>query len=313
MVVQHTPSLSVIIPAFNAARTIAETIDSVLLQSFCDYEVLVIDDGSCDHTAAIVEAIVDDRVRMIRQSNAGNAAARNRGALESCGTWLCFLDADDLWDPRKLESQINDLLAHPEARASFPGAQWFDEQGQTRTLPAGPPTEDLWSHLVSYQPFGASLSGVMVERSAFFAAGGFDESLRLSVDWDMWIRLADTATIRCLPERLVHIRLHDGNATGNAEVRLNTYLECLRKHRRLFSERGLRRAWGVSFGSRCMRLGRHRVKSGRPADAITPLLTSLRFGGLSDWPEKMTLLIEALVFSAFQSRSHHQSASASRA
>src|SRR6185369_7640984 len=110
--------VSVIIPTYNSARFLTEAIDSVLAQSFKDFEILVIDDGSTDETKAMMQRY-GSPVRYIYQANAGVAAARNRGIAESRGKYIAFLDADDAWCARKLETQLNALARNADHRACY--------------------------------------------------------------------------------------------------------------------------------------------------------------------------------------------------
>jgi glycosyltransferase involved in cell wall biosynthesis len=109
-----SPLISVIVPAYNTSRTIAETLDSVLAQTFEDYEVVVVDDGSPDDVAELV-ARSYPQVRLVRQENRGLAGARNTGIKEAKGEYVAFLDSDDVWLPRKLELQVEQIKTHPEA------------------------------------------------------------------------------------------------------------------------------------------------------------------------------------------------------
>jgi glycosyltransferase involved in cell wall biosynthesis len=288
----RAPLVSVIIPVYNCAEYLGQAIDSVLNQTFMDLEVIVVDDGSTDRTPEIA-AQYRDHITYIRQPNGGNAAARNRGIANARGRWLCFLDADDLWEPRKLERQLLDLLRHPEWMISFVRARKFFESGDSEPMPADPSEADLWNRLAYYQPFGSSHSGMMLHASCFEQAGGFDDALRLSVDWDLFIRLADRFRIRVLPEFLVHHRQHANNTTGNAELRLRMYLACLNKHRRLFCcQRGMRRQWHESYGARLFRFGRYYLKRRKYHKSLPLLLKSLRFGGLYQLDDKLKLLVE---------------------
>ena len=288
----RVPFVSVIIPAYNCADFLGQAIDSVLDQTFMDLEIIVVDDGSTDRTPE-VSAHYSDHITYIRQANGGNAAARNRGVVEARGRWLCFLDADDLWEPRKLERQLLDLLSHPEWMVSFVRARRFFESGESEPMPDDPTEAELWNRLVFYQPFGSSHSGMMLHASCFEDVGGFDSALRLSVDWDLFIRLADRYRIRVLPEFLVHHRKHSGNTTGNAELRLGMYLACLKKHRRLLcSKREMHRQWHESYGARLFRFGRYYLKRREYDRALPLLLKSLRFGGRHQFDDKLKLLVE---------------------
>lgn len=113
------PKVSVVIPTYNRGYIVREAIESVLAQTFGDFEVIVVDDGSADDTAEKIAAIRDSRVRYIRQSNAGVSAARNRGVAEARGEIISFLDSDDLWKPEKLTHEVRFLEEHPEVPAVF--------------------------------------------------------------------------------------------------------------------------------------------------------------------------------------------------
>jgi len=288
----RAPFVSVIIPVYNSADFLGQAIDSVLDQTFMDFEIIVVDDGSTDRTPE-VSAQYSDHIKYIRQPNGGNAAARNRGVVEARGRWLCFLDADDLWEPRKLERQLLDLLRHPEWRISFVRAWKFFESGDSEPMPEAPSETQLWDRLVFYQPFGCSHTGMMLHASCLKQVGGFDDTLRLSVDWDLFIRLADRYRIRTLPEFLIHHRQHSSNTTGDAELRLRMYLACLNKHRRLFcTTRRMRKQWHESYGARLFRFGRYYLKRRQYHSSLPLLLKALRFGGRNQFGDKLKLVVE---------------------
>lgn len=291
-ITERTPLVSVIIPTYNCAHFLGQAIRSVLEQTFMDYEIIVVDDGSTDDTSAVLGQF-GDRVRHVSQANRGNAAARNTGIALARGQWLCFLDADDMWAPRKLERQLIDLISTPGNSVSFVRALKFFESGDCEPMPEDPAEGELWDKLVFYQPFGSSHSGMLVHESCFRVVGRFDENLRLSVDWDLFIRLADRYKIRVLPESSVYHRQHASNTTGNAELRLRMYLACLGKHRRFFCmQRSMRRQWHESYGARLFRFGRYLLKHRRYAESARLLIRSLRYGGRCAFSAKLKLLAE---------------------
>ena len=291
-IAKRTPLVSVIIPAYNCAHFLGQAIRSVLAQTFMDYEIIVVDDGSTDDTAAVLGEF-GDQVRHVSQANRGNAAARNAGIALARGQWLSFLDADDLWAPRKLEQQLIDLIGSPGISVSFVRALKFFESGDCEPMPADPAEGELWDKLVFYQPFGSSHSGMLVHESCFRVVGRFDEDLRLSVDWDLFIRLAERYKIRVLQEFSVYHRQHASNTTGNAELRLRMYLACLGKHRRFFCvQRRMRRQWHESYGARLFRFGRYLLKRRRYAESARLLRRSLRYGGRCEFAGKLKLLVE---------------------
>jgi glycosyltransferase involved in cell wall biosynthesis len=173
--------ISVIIPAYNAAKYVGRAIESALAQTYPPLEVLVVDDGSTDDTARVV-AQYPSPVRLLRQSNAGPGAARNHAAREAQGEWLALLDADDSWLPEKLERQI------PNTRQSSVGmvAYYSDRKVCPRPMPSRIDFDVLW------RCNNLTTSTALLRRAAFEAVGGFDEDRDLiSVeDYNLWLRLA---------------------------------------------------------------------------------------------------------------------------
>jgi glycosyltransferase involved in cell wall biosynthesis len=196
------PPVSVVIPAFNAAAFVGDAIESVLAQDYARVEVIVIDDGSTDGTASIASRYP---VTTLTQDNGGQAAARNAGVSVAQGTLVSFLDADDLWMPSKLSTEVAHLQAHPELdfvlvtmqRSLLPGAPW----------PPGTPAR--W--FAEPQP-GTLPSAGMVRRAVLERIGAFDTRFRHGSDTEWQARAAD-AGLRweVLPEVLVEYRLHGAN------------------------------------------------------------------------------------------------------
>ena len=183
---------SVVIPAYNAARTIEAAVSSVLAQTIPPELVFVVDDGSQDETAATVAGL--PAITLIRQANAGPGAARNRGAALSSSEWLAFLDADDTWLPRKMERQLR-LAAEPSI-----GVIHASGPEQTRRAPPRVGFADLWT--ANY----ITLSSAIVRKAAFDQVGGFDEDRALiSVeDYNLWLRIAANGwEIATWPETLI--------------------------------------------------------------------------------------------------------------
>ncbi len=174
---KQTPSISVVIPAYNSAGFIGSAIESVLSQTLPATEVIVVDDGSSDNTAEVVSKYPAP-VRLIRQANGGPAAARNHGIREAVGDWIGLLDADDAWLPTKLERQA-ELTGDPKVGVihSWPGAT---------SVPARANFNDLWERNIVHT------SSVLVRQSAVNQAGGFDEDRALiSVeDYNLWLKIA---------------------------------------------------------------------------------------------------------------------------
>lgn len=185
------PRVSVLIPAYNHARFLPETLDSVTAQTFHDLEILVVDDGSTDETRLVLEKYAP-AVRYIWQANAGPAAARNRGVRASHGELLAFLDADDRWYPGKIAAQVAYLDAHPDVGVVFTKFLVTDEGGRPlypypHAFRYGPNAPNAFETLLLW-PYG-SMNTAMVRRVCLEKIGLFDEHLTGAEDWDLWLRL----------------------------------------------------------------------------------------------------------------------------
>lgn len=229
-----TAAVSAVIPAFNHARFLGPCVESALAQTLAPCEVIVVDDGSTDGTAAVLERF-GGRIRVLRQPNRGVAAARNRGAAESHGDVLAFLDADDEWMPRKLEAQAARLAAQPDLGLVHCGVTEIDAEGRV----LGTRLDGLEGRVAEEMMLfrrGVILGGgsaAVVPRAVFAETGGFDESLSTSADWDLHHRIARRRAVGFVPEALVRYRVHGGNM--HADV-ARTAREMLRAYARAFAE-----------------------------------------------------------------------------
>src|SRR5687767_613347 len=201
----QSPRVSVVVPAWNAERFIEATLATALNQTFRDIEVLVIDDGSKDQTAAVVRrvAVTDCRVRLIEQENTGLAGARNRGIRESRGEMIAFLDHDDLWHPDKIALQVATLDSHPLAGLASCYSAVIDEEHRCLGWRfGGNANGSVYDDVLVWDMISGG-SVALVRRAAFDVVGQFDESLPMRSDWDMWIRIARHFQFATVPRTLV--------------------------------------------------------------------------------------------------------------
>lgn len=205
------PRVSVIIPTYNRADLLAEAIDSVLGQSFQDFELLAVDDGSTDNTAELV-ASYGPPVRYIYQENRGQGAARNAGLQTARGEYVAFLDSDDLWEPKKLALQVATLDEKRECSLVYSDAYFFDGKTRQRQYLFSRlcrPYEGHVARELLHCNFIASPTPLL-RRSVFELVGGFDERRpQLGEDWDLWLRVAAQAPIALVPEVLAGYRQHE--------------------------------------------------------------------------------------------------------
>lgn len=207
------PTVSVVVGAYNAERWIEETIRSVLRQSYRAYELIVVDDGSTDGTADVARRFGEE-VRVIRKANGGSASARNAGIRASSGKYVAFLDADDLWCPRKLESQIA-ALETAAAAWGYSDAVFFDSSTGTSLYRASQLHELHAGDVLRALVLGNFIltPTVIVRRDVFEVVGLFDETHRISEDWDLWLRVAARHAAVCLRRPLVRVRQHPQRKT----------------------------------------------------------------------------------------------------
>ncbi len=209
------PLISVIIPAYNAEKTIRETIESVLNQTFQDFEIIVINDGSQDATLEIISSIKDPRLKVFSYPNAKQAASRNKGFAHSIGEFIAFLDADDLWTANKLEAQLKALQDNPQAAVVYSWSHCIDESGQfLREASHSTTNGDVYAKLLLCD-FLDNGSNPLIRRQALIEVGGFDESLPPAEDWDMWLRLAARYHFVALPYPQILYRQSANSQSAN--------------------------------------------------------------------------------------------------
>ena len=203
-----------IIPCFNGERYLGEALAGVLAQTHTDLEVIVVDDGSTDRSPAIAEETGDRRLRLVRQANAGVAAARNRGAAEATGEFVAFLDQDDRWLPEKIERQLACLRASPEVGLVYTDCFLIDDTGARlghwaarHRLLRGRIFERLIVESV------VPISTVLLPRSTFQEAGGFGERYRFVEDLDLLLKVAARRPIEVVETPHAEYRLHPGSTT----------------------------------------------------------------------------------------------------
>ena len=209
--------MSVIIPAFNAAHFVGEAIESVIRQSYCDYEIILVDDGSSDYIAQAIRNLSAE-IKFVRQNNRGVGAARNHGVRLANGRYLVFLDADDILLPKKLEYQVDYLDKHPDVDVVYSDGHIFDNHeggSESRDLFSntgfldkclGEPHQNV-RRLSIHNAF--PIHAAMMRIQAFLNVGGFDENRALMslADWDFWYRVGESHTFAYLDAVLVKYRM----------------------------------------------------------------------------------------------------------
>ncbi|MEB3830753.1 glycosyltransferase family 2 protein [Phormidium sp. CCY1219] len=238
--------VSVIIPVYNVEQYIADTVRSVLAQTYSNFEVLIVDDGSPDRSVEICETEFDDpRIRIIRQENRGLAGARNTGIRHANGEYLAFLDSDDLWRPEKLAKHVDHLNNSPPVGVSFCPSALMDEEGQLLGKYLMPQLTHIdIPSLLRGSPMGNGSTPV-IRREVFaeirFSENRygtvenfyFDESFRQSEDIECWLRIAILTDwkFQGIPEPLTLYRVNTGGLSANFIKQLESKEKVLEKIR----------------------------------------------------------------------------------
>jgi glycosyltransferase involved in cell wall biosynthesis len=265
----------VVTAAYNMGGYIAETLDSVLGQDYPQVESIVVDDGSTDDTANVLEGYVDNpRVTVVRQSNAGQTAAKNRGIREARGEFIAFCDADDTWRMDKLSRQLP-RFADSAVAVVYSDIECVDGQGQAL------PYYDILHHegrvtapllIDNFIPFPT----VVVRAAVLRAAGGFDESLTMSIDYDLWLRISVNHLFAFVPERLANYRVWEGQMSKKTGERLDNFMRLLDRflsnNPRAATRREIDRAYAHVYVTR----GYWHAKEGRRAEAWRDYQAALR-------------------------------------
>jgi glycosyltransferase involved in cell wall biosynthesis len=231
-------SVSVVIPTFNRKDYVQEAIESVLSQTFTDYEIIVVDDGSTDCTGEVLSVRFGPLIHYVWQENQGESVARNQGVKLSQGEYIALLDSDDLWEPQKLEKQVAALESSQSTILVFTSSWRID--AASHKLGDAPTDQNIHQDqltieaLCLYNIMGSAVSTAMIRRDAFNAVEGFDPSIRYGEDWDLWLRLRLHGSFRFLNEPLACKREHAGSQWHNprAEIidqRLSDHLLMLEK------------------------------------------------------------------------------------
>ncbi len=210
--------VSVIIPAYNIAEYLSESIDSVLNQTYQHFEVIIVDDGSTDNTADVVNKYVKSQanVKYIHQENKGPGAARNKGIKEAKGEYIAFLDADDIWFPEKVLLQMELFLKLPSISLVHSDFIYFDRQGTEQQSEFSERIKKHFSGDVFYQLFKKNFfmtPTVVIKQEALKDIGLFDEQLCMSEDYDLWLRISKSHKIGYVNTPLAKICKHNDSMT----------------------------------------------------------------------------------------------------
>lgn len=224
------PQVSIIIPTYNHAHFLPYAIESVLQQTFDDWEVIIVDDGSTDDTCAVVAMLEGPRIRYVYQLNRGPNSARNMGLRLARSDLIALLDADDLWGPLYLQTMVARLERSSVGVAVYGGYGFRNEKGVPigREITKVVPSQACYLELLKGN--WLSSSAILLRRSVFREVGDFDETLRASEDFDMWLRIAKRFPVEGERSVLSWVRRYGTNSSNDVNRMADAYIEVLERH-----------------------------------------------------------------------------------
>ncbi|WP_413172287.1 glycosyltransferase family 2 protein [Anabaena azotica] len=282
------PKISVIIPVYNSESSVAETLESVLEQTYRDLEIIIVDDGATDKSIEICRQFQDERIKIIHQKNRGLAGARNTGIRHAQGEFLGFVDSDDIWLPEKLEKHLQHLESCPHVGVSFSRSRFIDDQGKPLAIYQMPKLTNITPEYLFCRNPISNGSSVVIRRDVLMDIkfqGNFygevedfyfDDRFRQSEDIECWLRIAlqTTWVIEGIPEALTLYRLNSGGLSANLLKQYESWEQILVKTK-LYNPEFIKQ-WGNKARAYQLRyLGRRAIRARSPKIAVSLLHQAL--------------------------------------
>lgn len=266
------PTVSVIIATYNRAHYICDAIDSVLAQTYKDYEIIVVDDGSTDNTKEMLDKY-NGKIRYTYQANSGVSAARNLGVNLSKGQYLAFLDSDDMWLPEKLEKQM-EAIKEDGVGLVHTSKYMVDSNGNfTGDIRPLYPAKNIYDLINNHN----ICMSVLAKKDLVIKAGMFDEGISGSEDKDLWIRMAKLSKITFLKEPLIKYRVHPDNTCNDSEKLYDGHVKTFNKLLKDNSIKLDKTLLKKRLAQEYYLLAREKYKKYRGKDALRLLLTALNY------------------------------------
>jgi glycosyltransferase involved in cell wall biosynthesis len=218
------PLISVVIPTYQHALFVGQAIKSVLSQTFNDYEIIIIDDGSTDNTSDVL-SVFGDQITVIKQANRGQPASRNMGIAHSSGEFIAFLDADDIWLANKLEKQLETFEHQPDLGLVYADTILFNGENKLGNAFTLLPPKSGWIFNDLFKENFIPMSTVVVRRQCFAQAGLFDEGLHSCEDYDMLLRICRTWKAGFVNEPLAFYRISAGQLSKDEKRTLTALIQ----------------------------------------------------------------------------------------
>ncbi len=233
------PAISILLPTYNRAHILTRSVESIRAQSFTDWELIIIDDGSRDNTKELANSFLKDkRISYVYRENGGCQAARNTGAALAKGEWLAFADSDDQWTPDKLKRQWEYLLEHPSAQLISCAYELSLPDGGLLRIPAQKNKEVSLLPDMLFQNFIGSPT-ILIRRELFLSTGGLREDYPALDDWELCLRLLNKGLeIGFINEVMVHAAVSESSMSGNAAAYYDARCRLLADYRSLYEKHG---------------------------------------------------------------------------
>ncbi len=291
------PTITIIMPCYNAVEHLPRSVGGVLAQTFTDWELIAVNDGSTDTTLAWLQSCIDSRLRVHSQVNQGVSVARNAGLRLAQGNYVAFLDADDTWEPTFLEKMLAALAPHENAVLAYCGWQNLGLSGD-RAQPFIPPDYEVsGKREILFAGCRWPVHAVLTRRSAIDAAGGFNPHLKNAEDYALWLEVAGTRRIVRVSEVLAYYHFHgDEQASANRARAALQFLEAqqdyLARHRDFSAQLGRTRRRQLLYAGLLEEGYRNYWKRDLPtARTIFRRLLFAGYGGVRDWVHLLPALL----------------------
>lgn len=275
--IAETPLISVVIPAYNAEKYIHNAINSVLNQSYPNIEIIVVNDGSQDHTESTVTQYTNSKIRIISQSNGGMSNARNTGVRAATGEFIAFLDADDYWMPEKIQKQFRLLQQNPDlgfcstqTRVETPEGEFVNEW-----LCPSIQVSTLHTIFERNAAIAGSASSVLARMDLQNKVGFFDETLKGLEDTDMWMRYSAISGYCCIPETLTVILKRHDSVSRNLHNMFISAIRMYKKNRLLLDKSSQKQFWRSAYASMLCDFAKWEARNGLLSKSILHLLIAI--------------------------------------
>lgn len=271
------PLVSVITPTFNRSEFLREAINSVLAQTYENFELIIVDDGSTDDTKKVIEPyLTDQRIKYFYQFNQGQSVARNRGISESNGAFICFLDSDNVWFPKKLSISISEFYRFPKADIVYGDGVFIDAKSEE----IGKNTMKRYSGRITHHLLKdnfVSMNTTMTRSRCFKELGGFNETDRVAEDYELWLRFSTKFEFHYIPEFLSYYRVMDDQISSDKKQRFSGNEKLLLKFLEQYPDAVTRRQRRRGLSHFYIRRARYEISIKSFRDSIYDIIKGINY------------------------------------